>query len=145
MIALRRVPISGWQRCVHEAASFESPGEYKAACLLDTAANIGWWIRNDPVVFRISTPVGAFEPDFLYLVKKSGSYAMGILEIKGEIFWDGEGSRPRIQADAACEWVRAIKGARIDLVWEFAAVLEQDAFEASSIEAMLTNAQRRAP
>lgn len=145
MIALRRVPISGWQRCVYEAASFESPGEFRAACLLDSAASIEWWMRNDPAIFRIPTPVGGFEPDFLYLAKKSGSYAMGILEIKGEIFWDGEGSRPRIQADAACAWVQAIKIARGDVPWEFAVVLEQDAFEASSLEAMLANAQRRGP
>lgn len=143
MKALRRVPITGWQRCIHEAASFESRGEYKAACLIDAAADVEWWIRNDPAIFKISTPVGHFEPDFLYRVRRSDFYAMGVLEIKGAIFWNGEGSNPRIQADAACEWVSAIKKASAGQLWEFAAVLDQDACEAVSLEAMLANAQRR--
>ena len=146
MSSLRRLPIGGWRRCVHEAASFESPGEYKAALLLDASASVSWWIRNDPVIFRIPTPVGYFEPDFLYRAReKEGIDLTGILEIKGAIFWNGEGSRPRIQADAACDWVEAVMRAFADQKWRFAAVLEQDAFEASSLEAMLANAQRRYP
>jgi hypothetical protein len=45
---LRRIPIKGWKRCVHESASFESAGEFKAACLLDDSSEIEWWLRNDP-------------------------------------------------------------------------------------------------
>jgi hypothetical protein len=146
MRRLRRVPISGWKRCVHEAASFESPGEYKTACLLDDAAGVEWWLRNDPVLFTIPTPVGNFEPDFLYrLQRSSGNAAMGILEIKGEIFWDGEGSMARIKADTACEWVRALRQTDATPDWQFAVVLEQDAFEANSLQALLANAQRHFP
>jgi hypothetical protein len=143
MTKLRRVPIIGWQRCTHEAASFESPGEYKAACLLDAASGIEWWLRNDPVIFKIPTPVGYFEPDFIY--RTASDPRMGILEIKGAIFWDGEGSLPRIKAETACAWVRAIREAHCTELWQFAAVLEQDALEANSLEAMLSNAQRREP
>lgn len=146
MRRLRRVPISGWKRCVHEAASFESPGEYKAACLLDDAAGVEWWLRNDPVLFTIPTPAGNFEPDFLFrLQRSSGKSAMGILEIKGEIFWDGEGSMARIKSETACEWVRALGQADATRDWQFAVVLEQDAFEANSLQALLANAQRHFP
>jgi hypothetical protein len=139
----RRIPIAGWQRCVHEAASFESRGEFKAAQLLDISVEIEWWIRNDPEIFKISTPVGNFEPDFLYRALRAGRPVMGILEIKGAIFWDGEGSKPRIQADAACEWVNAINKASRETRWEFATVLDQDACDAHSLGEMLVNAQRR--
>jgi hypothetical protein len=70
---------------------------------------------------------------------------MGILEIKGEIFWDGEGSEPRIKAAAACAWVNAIRESASTECWEFAVVLGQDACEANSLEAMLAVAQRRGP
>jgi hypothetical protein len=145
MTTLRRVPISGWQRCVHEAASFESGGEFKAACLLDAAKVIEWWLRNDPLLFRIPTPIGYFEPDFVYRIRRANTVAMGILEIKGEIYWDGDGSAARIKAATACAWVRAIQESGAAEQWEFAVVLDQDAREASSLESMLANAQRRGP
>ena len=106
MTKLRRVPIGGWQRCVYEAASFESGGELQAARLLDAANGVEWWLRNDPVQFKIPTPVGSFEPDFVYRIRQGSANIMGILEIKGEIYWDGDGSEPRIKADTACAWVR---------------------------------------
>ena len=145
MMTLRRVPISGWQRCVHDAAAFESKGEFKAACLLDVANDVEWWLRNDPPLFRIPTPVGYFEPDFVYRVRRFNEAKMGVLEIKGEIFWDGDGSIARVKAAAACAWVGAIRESEAAELWEFAVVLEQDAHEANSLDAMLANAQRRSP
>ena len=70
---------------------------------------------------------------------------MGILEIKGELFWDGEGSEARIKAETACEWVKAVRKAGWSEQWQFAIVLEQDALQASSLESMVSNAQRREP
>ena len=61
-----RIPIGGWNKCLHEAAAFESRGEYAAATILDSAAVVDWWFRNDPARFRIPTPVGNFEPNFVY-------------------------------------------------------------------------------
>jgi len=81
MTTLRRVPIGGWKRCVHQAASFESRGEFKAACLLDATDNLDWWLRNDPPLLRIPTPVGYFEPDFVYR-RRRGMIIMGLLEIR---------------------------------------------------------------
>lgn len=145
MTKLRRMPIGGWERCVHEAASFESAGEYKAACLLDVANGVEWWLRNDPAIFKIPTPVGYFEPDFVYRTTRSNQSSTGIVEIKGEIFWSGEGSLARIKAESACAWVKAVRESGLSEKWEFAVVLEQDALEANSLESMLANAQRHEP
>ena len=145
MSTLWRVPIAGWQRCVHESASFESRGEFKAANLLDVAEKIEWWLRNDPPFLRIPTPVGYFEPDFVYKIQRDGITSMCVLEIKGEVFWDGEGSPARIKADSACAWVSAIDKSESNERWEFALILQQDACEAASLEAMLASARRRGP
>jgi hypothetical protein len=139
------MPIAGWQRCAHEAASFESRGEFHAACLLDSAQSVQWWLRNDPAVLRIPTPAGMFGPDFLYAAKRNGVVVMGLLEIKGEIFWNGEDSEARVKAGAARAWVKAIMNANVSQSWEFAVVLEQDACDATSLEGMIASAEERAP
>jgi Endonuclease domain len=144
MAALRRLPISGWQRSVYAAARFDTGGELQAARLLDASGKVEWWLRNDPAIFRIPTPVTNFEPDFIYRIKGNPA-GMGILEIKGELFWDGEGSEARIKAETACEWVKAVRKAGWSEQWQFAIVLEQDALQASSLESMVSNAQRREP
>lgn len=129
-----RIPIRGWKRCVHEAAAFESNPEYIAACLFDDSKTIAWWLRNDPAILRIPSPVRYMEPDFVYLIERSKSQTYGMLEVKGGIFWDGEGSIARIQARAACEWVRVVNASGPKIPWEFAVVLEQDVGRAKSIE-----------
>jgi hypothetical protein len=143
-VSLYRVPIGGWRKCVHEAAAFEGRGEYATAFILDNAAAIDWWLRNDPPVFRLPTPVGYFEPDFLYARTNNGGY--GVLEVKGEIFWDGEGSDPRVKSEAASRWVAAVNAAdTTDASWEFAIVLDTDAIEAGSLEELRQNALVAAP
>lgn len=144
-MSLRRIPITGWRRCVHEAAAFESSGEYAAAVLLDGSKAISWWFRNDPALFRIPSPAGYFEPDFLYLVKRGNRETMGVLEIKSDIFWDGEGSEARIKANAAREWMRTINEAGPSIPWEFELVLDQDALKSASFEAMCVDAILRFP
>jgi hypothetical protein len=144
---LRRIPIAGWQRCTHEAAAFESGGELNAAKLLDVSGKIEWWMRNDPPHIKIPTPAGNLEPDFVYRYAEpqTNGVRMGILEIKGETFWNGEGSVPRIKAAAACAWTSALMKAAIEEKWEFAVVLEQDALDANSLEGMLAVAEERGP
>jgi Endonuclease domain len=141
-----RIPISGWRKCLHEAAAFESRGEYAVATILDHSAAIDWWFRNDPARFRIPSPVGNFEPDFVYLAKRSNDEAYGLLEVKGEIFWDGEGSDPRIKSEAACRWVEAANAADAGgPAWEFALVLDTDAIDAGSLEGLRSVALVAAP
>ena len=69
-MSLRRIPIKGWKKNVHVAAAFDTPGEYATACVLDSSTAIEWWLRNDPAQMRVPTPVGFFEPDFVY--KRAG-------------------------------------------------------------------------
>jgi len=141
---LRRIPISGWSQCVHEVASFESEGEYCAATVLDNSKAVNWWFRNDPVVLRIPTLVGYFEPDFVYLAERAGKVCYGIMEIKGGIFWDGEGSTPRLKSAAARRWVQAVNEAGAEQ-WEYSLVLDCDAVGAGSLEELLRNAQEIEP
>jgi restriction endonuclease-like protein len=145
MNSFRRIPIDGWQRCVHNAAAFDSEGEFRAACLLDAAQRVEWWIRNEPALLRIPTPAGYFEPDFIYRILSADGPMMAVLEIKGAIFWDGQGSMARIKAEAACSWTQAIAKSDTPERWSFAVVLDQDARSAPSLEAMLATAQRSAP
>jgi hypothetical protein len=145
-MTLRRVPVGGWRRCVHAEAAFESPGEFAAAKLLDSARAVEWWARNDPVILRIPTPAGYFVPDFVYRhVASNGSPCFGILEIKGSVFWDGDGSDARVKADAACRWAKAVHEAQCGVTWGFAVVLEQDVKDATSFEAMLAASLQRFP
>jgi hypothetical protein len=141
----RRVPIAGWKRCVHEAASFDTPAEFHAACLVDDSPEVEWWFRNEPAQVRIPTPVGGFEPDLVYGRRTTDGIEICLLEVKGEFLWDGEGSKPRIQASTACEWVRAIRSTGKGPQWSFAMILEQDVLEASSLAAMVKNARSRFP
>jgi hypothetical protein len=136
-LTLRRIPIGGWVKCVHEAAAFESKGEFSAATLLDTSQAIIWWLRNDPPVIRIPSPLGWFEPDFVYLAARGKDAIYGLLEVKGEVFWDGEGSEARVKAAAATEWVEALDAAGPRIKWEFAVVLDQDAINAKSFEGLV--------
>jgi hypothetical protein len=140
-VNLFRIPIAGWRKCLHEAAAFDGRGEYAAATILDTSAAVEWWFRNDPPLFRIPTPVGNFEPDFVYLANRSKAQVYGVLEVKGEIFWDGVGSDPRVKSEAACRWVEAANTEpSAGPQWEFAIVLDTDAIEAGSLEELRRNA-----
>lgn len=135
-VTLRRIPISGWRRCIHEAAAFDSAGEYAAALLFDDSPKISWWFRNDPPLLRIPSPAGYFEPDFVYLASRDGAQTLGILEIKADVFWNGEGSEARIKANACREWVRTINETSPSVLWEFGVVLDQDAINSTSFEVL---------
>lgn len=134
---LYRIPIQGWKKCIHAAAAFESKGEYAAALLLDQSRDVTWWMRNDPAILRIPTPAGFLEPDFVYLRETGGKATQGLLEVKADVFWDGDGSEARVKARAACEWVRAVNLATPDHPWRFAVVLDEDAVRSRSIEELL--------
>jgi hypothetical protein len=139
-MSLYRVPIGGWTRCVYSAAAFESAAEFHAAKILDDDMTVSWWLRNDPVQFRVPTPAGYLEPDFLYLIQTSKAKRMRILEVKGEHLWNGPGSTARIKATGAVAWAKAISEAKIEPLWEFHEVLGQDVESSLTLGAMLSNA-----
>ena len=124
----------GWSRCLVDFVVFDSLPELLAAKALDASTDVRWWLRNDPVVFRIDTPVGVFEPDFIY--ERSRDATRGVLEIKGDFLWDGPNSKERRKADAAQSWTIAVNSAGGKPMWEFALVLAEDVPGAPHIDAL---------
>jgi Type III restriction enzyme, res subunit len=136
--ALTRTPIAGWSRCVHSAARFDTEQEFRVAEILDRTATVQWWWRNDPPQFRLSTPIGFFEPDFIFLAEIAGQPRLVILEVKGGIFWNGPDSDPRVKATAALSWCSALNGSdHGGPAWEFAVVIDTDVEDANSVEDLL--------
>jgi hypothetical protein len=146
-VKLYRIPIGGWKKCLHESAAFDGRGEYAAARILDRSRAVEWWLRNDPPLLRLPTPIGYFEPDFVYRAKSTDNQSVhGLLEIKAEIFWDGEGSDARVKSDAACRWIEAANSAASEgEKWEFAIVLDTDAIDTGSFEQLRKSALVAAP
>lgn len=138
-----RRPYSGWTRCLVDFAVFDTLPELLVARALDGSTDVRWWLRNDPVVFRIDTPVGAFEPDFLY--ERANEPIRGILEVKADFLWDGPNSKERRKAEAACSWTTAVNGASDGTRWEFALVIADDIAESPHIDALRAVAQSRVP
>jgi hypothetical protein len=68
---------------------------------------------------------------------------MRVLELKGEHLWNGPGSEARIKAQSATKWAEAVHLTGVDPIWEFHAVLGQDAMQAYTLTAMLANACAR--
>lgn len=134
------MPICGWQQCSHEAASFERGGELSVADVLDAAEVVSWWCRNDPPVVGIPTPSGKMWPDFIYCAGRSDGSSMGFIEVKGEIFWDGQGSEARVKARGAYEWSVALASAGCSPRWEFCEILEQDALRVRTLEEIRSDA-----
>lgn len=125
------VPISGWQKCVTEAAPFDSAGELSAAKALDRSDTVSWWSRNLPGAFSISTPAGNYSPDFLF----AGNFAGGnqiLLEIKGEFLAVGDQSEANIKAKAAKTWCAAMTAQGSP--WQYWLVLDREAKTCQTIE-----------
>jgi hypothetical protein len=141
----RRLPITGWQRCVHKSAAFDTFEEYLTAGILDQTEGINWWLRNDPASLRIPTPAGNFEPDFVYLRKEGSNEVFGIVEVKGGIFWNGPGSLARIKASAAAAWVQVVNSAAGAVAWEFAVILDQDVQGKATLGQLRQVALEKAP
>lgn len=134
-----RVPIAGWKKCVHAAARFDTEGEYIVARTLDQSESVDWWCRNDPPRVRIPTPIGWFEPDFLY---RTVDGVNGVLEIKADILWSPTGSDARIKSHAAKRWtetLNVVEGQR----WSYALVIDDDARDKGSLEQLLEVAADR--
>lgn len=112
-----------WQRCVHSSCIFDTFGELLVARALDNSQEIVWWMRNDPAQLVIPTPAGNFEPDFLYFAQRAAIEVTGILEVKGESFYEDPTSRGRLKATAAVSWTQA---ANSYSGWEFILLGDQE-------------------
>jgi len=129
-----RLPVTGWKRCVHEAAAFDTGAEFLLARILDHDRDIEWWIRNDPPRLRIPTPIGYYEPDFLVRRVTNGGPVLTIIEVKGADFWEPPDSDPRVKARATGGWCEAVNRAGREDRWEYWVVLDADVERASSVE-----------
>src|SRR5262249_19931327 len=129
-------PYSGWVRSLVPLATFDSEPELVAAIALDSSNDLEWWLRNDPPRFALPTPIGGFEPAFIYGRQRGGRPVHGILEIKGDYLWHGPESSEGIKATAACDWVRHQNAIVGHTIWEFATVLASDVGSAPHIDAL---------
>ncbi|MBX7135121.1 MAG: DEAD/DEAH box helicase family protein [Fimbriimonadaceae bacterium] len=128
-----RVPIKGWAKCVHAAARFDTEGEFLTAMVLDQSKSVDWWARNDPAVVRIPTPIGAFEPDFIFRQTNGRHVA---LEIKGSVLWSPTDSDARVKSRAAVRWVEKLNGVS-EGSWGYALVLDDDVRGVGSVEELI--------
>jgi hypothetical protein len=121
-------PYRGWQNGLHEAYKFDSKHEALVAKMLDQASEVEWWVRNQPRRVQIPTPAGAYHPDFVVSLGKSPKTRKSVLlllEVKGDIYWDGPESVARLKASAATEW--CVAQTEVDVCeWDFATALESD-------------------
>lgn len=133
----RHVAIGPWARCVFEACIFDNYPEFRTARAIDRTESVAWWTRNDPPLFVIPTPVGGFQPDFLYIRNKSDLVVHGVLEVKGDFLWKSPEQPDRIKARAAGEWVRKANEISPEEPWEITVVSDQEAEDATVLGDLL--------
>jgi len=126
-----RQPVDGWNKCTHKEANFDTRGEFHTARVLDRS-DITWWLRNDPGLVRLATPIGFYGPDFV--VSRSDGSTL-LLELKRSDLWEAPDSDARIKAaaaDAYCAEVSRVTNQQ----WEHWIVLDEDAKASASLEEM---------
>lgn len=124
------IPVSGWRHCLYEAVSFDTATELHVAKILDHASEIKWWVRNIRSFFYLSTPLGTYAPDFMFLVRTDKVNVL--LEIKGEFLATGQGSESILKGRAAEMWCEAVSSVSDDK-WEYWFVLDRDARRAATL------------
>ena len=127
-----RVPIGRWQRCVHKATAFDSRPEWIVAKILDASTSVKWWARNDPAQLRLSSPIGGFEPDFVFCVEGSPPTLI-VLEVKQDGLWTPEDSDARVKSRATEAWCKGVSSAGGGQ-WEHWVLLEPDILESQSFQ-----------
>ena len=128
--AYERRPIGGWSTSVYSSAIFDGKPEFLVARILDRDADVDWWLRNDPPQFRIATPIGGFEPDFLVKTKAG---KMVVIEVKGGTFWQAPDSDARVKSQSAHEWCEKVSISSA-WSWEMIVVLDTDVPSATTLE-----------
>lgn len=131
--SMQRLPIGGWRCCAYDAAAFDTSPEYRVARILDDAADVDWWVRNDPPRLRIATPIGFYEPDFVVARRVGGDLVLTIIEVKRGDLWRPPDSDPRVKATAANAWCDAVNRAGVGPRWGHWVVLDSDVASANSV------------
>lgn len=104
----RRFPCSGWSKCTHSAAHFDSRPEFLMAGLLDNMSGVDAWLRNDPDQLSIPTLAGRHGPDFVVWTDRGGDQQVMFVEVKGEYLWEPKRSDSWVKARDLHLWVRKV-------------------------------------
>jgi superfamily II DNA or RNA helicase len=118
----RRFPCSGWSRCTHSAAHFDTTPEFDLARLLDHMAGVDAWLRNDPDQLSVPTLAGRHGPDFVVWTDDGINRQVFLVEVKGEYLWEPKRSDSWVKARDLHLWVKKIN-----------AEIGRDAFVASIV------------
>lgn len=140
-------PIGGWKKCLYEEATFDTEEEFRTACILEDDSAVEWWFRNVPFKVTISTPAGGFNPDFVYSRRKATESFRGLLEVKGDYWWDAPDGEAQIKARSAGSWVTAanIAGNGSEPSWEFLCVNDQEVHDCLTLGDLRAGARYAAP
>ena len=75
--------------------------------MIDSAADISLWARNQPRRLRIPTPAGDYHPDFVAIVvNENENNGTILIEVKGDDFWEPPTSEARLKASAGAKWCK---------------------------------------
>jgi len=127
-----RIPIAGWSKCIHEAAAFDTSGEFHLANVLDTANDSTWWFRNPPSLLKISTPLGNYSPDLVCHVH-SPVERIVLVQAKGDHLWESKESDARVKARAAVAFCTARNEIGERPEWSHRVILQSDASTCQTI------------
>jgi len=131
-------PIGGWSRCVYKAVPFDNATELHVAKIIDRSEEVELWLRNLHDIFKLSTPIGFYSPDFLFILKMKSINVL--LEVKGEHLISGAESDAIVKASAAESWCEAVNSLGENR-WEYWLIIDKDARNAQSIDDLRKIAQ----
>lgn len=119
-----RHPYVGWSIGLHDVYAFDSWPEAKVAKLIDRSG-AAWWVRNQPRRFKVETPAGMFNPDFMIaLTWSAATKEILVLEVKADVFWAPPDGKAQLKAKAARVWIEAQNAAQQGVKWSFGLATE---------------------
>lgn len=134
-----RIPITGWNRCAHRAAHFDSKPEFEMAQCIDKMEGVKIWLRNDPAQLTLPTLAGGYGPDFVLWVETATGTKIVLLEVKGEHLWEASTSEARVKARDALIWANAANDTIGKDVFEYSLILGGDVSACTTLEDIRNN------
>jgi hypothetical protein len=135
----RKHLFSGWKRCVHRAVPFDVFHELTIARCIDRCEQINWWFRNTPGILTLDTPAGRYSPDFAVFITVGNLNIL--LEVKGDVYAQGENSTALIKKKAAELWCKAVSQGSTH-PWEYWFLLDSDASQCSTWDDIVKRADK---
>ena len=116
---------------------FDTPNEFRIACIIDTALEVKSWFRNLPGIITLLTPAGNYSPDFAVFLNLEDKNVL--LELKDDDRFGNEDQDATIKANAAREWCKAQTVAS-GKPWEYWLLLDSDAEDCQTFDNICENA-----